>query len=154
MKDKYVDEQYGYWFEFGKHVDPEKGVVIIDIASSDQRMDIGPVGKAVAEVLMHEHNRVQRQLVDMAKAFDRASPSAFQAFWYGSPREGLGLNEAMAESPALCQLAWEIYCEDTQGDMHVADSWEELPEKVKEKYFREAMCAPYGAPRRDRTSTP
>jgi hypothetical protein len=52
--------------------------------------------------------------------------------------------------PALCKLAWEFYCEDTAGDMHVADSWEELPEAVKERYFREAMTAPYGAVRQVR----
>lgn len=148
MKDKYVDDKFGYWFEFGTNGTD------IDIASSDQQMDIGPIRKDVAEVLIKEHNRVQKQLLDMAKAFDRASPQAFQAFWYGPPVRKDDIETAMEESPALRQLAWEIYCEDTAGDMDVKDRWEELSAKEKEHFFKEAMTAPYGAPRRDRTSTP
>lgn len=146
MKDKYIDEKFGYWFVFGE------GPNGVDITSSDQQMDTGPVPKSVAEILIREHNRVQDQLRALAQAFDRASPSAFSAFWYGQPTATT--KDAMDESPALCELAWTIYCEETAGDMHVVDSWEALPVQVKEKYFKEAMTAPYGAPRRNRTSTP
>lgn len=78
MKAKYVDEQFGFWFEFGATEDS------IDIASSDSRMDVGPVRKDVAEVLMAEHNRVQSRLAELADAFDKAAPEAFKRFWYGA----------------------------------------------------------------------
>lgn len=82
MKAKYVEEQYGFWFEFGSHGPGPQDLV--DIASSDQRMDIGPVRRDVAEVLMASHNRVHNRLVEMAQAFDAAGPDAFLRFWYGA----------------------------------------------------------------------
>lgn len=35
-------------------------------------------------------------------------------------------------------LAWEIYCRETAGTMHVADHWEELGEKVREIFRAKA----------------
>jgi hypothetical protein len=31
--------------------------------------------------------------------------------------------------------AWRLYCADTQGSMHVADFWWEVPLSVQEKYI-------------------
>ena len=31
--------------------------------------------------------------------------------------------------------AWEAYCEETRGSMHVADFWSELPESVQKRYL-------------------
>lgn len=63
--------------------------------------------------------------------------------------------EIMVHSPAICEAAWKLYCEDTKGDMHVADFWDELSESVQKRYFERAMVAPYGGtPCRNRTSTP
>jgi len=33
------------------------------------------------------------------------------------------------------EAAWELYCKETEGDMHVADFWEELPERVQNLYL-------------------
>ena len=33
------------------------------------------------------------------------------------------------------KIAWDKYCRDTQGSMHVADFWWELPEEVKDLYL-------------------
>lgn len=76
MKDKYVDDQYGFWHEFGS------SGAGVDIRSSDDRMDIGPIPKSIADTLIAEHNRVQNRLVELAKAFNAAAPEAFEKFWY------------------------------------------------------------------------
>lgn len=39
------------------------------------------------------------------------------------------------------QRAWELYCEETAGDMHVADFWEELPGYVQRIYLGKVRCA-------------
>lgn len=31
--------------------------------------------------------------------------------------------------------AWEAYCEETAGDMHVMDYWEQLPARVQKIYL-------------------
>ena len=79
MKEKYVDEKHGFWFEFGR-----KGSEI-DIASSSDTMDVGPVDEKVAKVLMEEHNRVQRKLVEVTLAFAKAAPVHFDEYQYGTP---------------------------------------------------------------------
>jgi hypothetical protein len=33
------------------------------------------------------------------------------------------------------QAAWELYCEETAGDMDVRDFWWDLPAKVRELYL-------------------
>jgi len=33
------------------------------------------------------------------------------------------------------KAAWALYCEDTAGDAHVADFWEELSDKAKDYYM-------------------
>lgn len=38
------------------------------------------------------------------------------------------------------KLAWELYCRETAGDMHVADSWEQLPHEVQERYLNIAVA--------------
>lgn len=40
--------------------------------------------------------------------------------------------------PALEQRAWEIYCEETAGDMDVRDFWEELPQVIKNHFLAKA----------------
>jgi hypothetical protein len=32
--------------------------------------------------------------------------------------------------------AWQLYCDETKGDMHVADFWEELPARVQNVYIQ------------------
>lgn len=76
IKDKYIDESYGFWFEFGTHSDGS-----FDIVSSDDRLDAGPVPLPIGQMLIHEHNRVQTLLVKMAQAFSEAAPEAFREFW-------------------------------------------------------------------------
>lgn len=78
MKEKYIDESYGFWYEFGRHPDGQG----MDIVSSDGRVDTGPVSPSVAEILIEEHNRVQQRLVDTARAFAETNPEAFTQFWY------------------------------------------------------------------------
>jgi hypothetical protein len=39
----------------------------------------------------------------------------------------------------LEEIAWDIYCEETAFDMHVADFWEQLSPKVKQIYLTKAM---------------
>jgi hypothetical protein len=79
MREKYVDEQYGWWFVFGESKDT------CDITSAD--LHTGDVGlhipKDQAVTLIKEHNRVQRQLSACAIAFDKADHEAFVEFWYG-----------------------------------------------------------------------
>lgn len=36
------------------------------------------------------------------------------------------------------KLAWLIYCTETAGTLHVADYWDDLPEKVKAIYIAKA----------------
>lgn len=43
------------------------------------------------------------------------------------------------------QLAWDRYCEETKGDMDVRDSWDQLPNDVKQLYCRKVVSfAPRG----------
>ncbi len=42
------------------------------------------------------------------------------------------INPVLAD-PA--EEAWKLYCKETAGDMHVADSWEQLSDKVKAIYL-------------------
>ena len=43
---------------------------------------------------------------------------------------------------ALDDIAWHLYCKETAGDLDVRDSFEQLPENVKEIYREKAMrCA-------------
>jgi hypothetical protein len=37
--------------------------------------------------------------------------------------------------PPEVKRAWELYCRETAGDMHVVDFWEELPKHVQEMYL-------------------
>ena len=37
---------------------------------------------------------------------------------------------------SITTKAWELYCEETAGDMDVRDSWEELPPSVQSCYLR------------------
>ena len=41
----------------------------------------------------------------------------------------------MTKMTKLETNAWDAYCEDTQGSMHVADFWHELPESVQKRYL-------------------
>lgn len=34
------------------------------------------------------------------------------------------------------QKAWELYCKETAGDLHVVDFWWELPSDVQDIYFK------------------
>lgn len=34
------------------------------------------------------------------------------------------------------QKAWELYCKETAGDMHVVDFWSELSPEVQDIYFK------------------
>lgn len=36
------------------------------------------------------------------------------------------------------KLAWEIYCRETSGSMHVVDYWDTLPDRVKNIYRAKA----------------
>jgi hypothetical protein len=39
----------------------------------------------------------------------------------------------------LEEAAWKLYCDETKGDMHVADFWTELPPKVQAEYLKRAL---------------
>ena len=45
----------------------------------------------------------------------------------------------------LEEIAWDIYCEETAHDMHVADFWEQLSSRVKEIYLEKAKQREYEA---------
>jgi hypothetical protein len=38
----------------------------------------------------------------------------------------------------LMERAWEIYCKETAGDMHVVDYWVQLSPDVQEIYLKKA----------------
>lgn len=38
------------------------------------------------------------------------------------------------------EAAWRLYCDDTAGDMHVHDFWEQLPERVQALYLAKARA--------------
>lgn len=75
MKEKYIDEEYGYWFDFG--IDTKTGEC--DIIDSSNRLGLGTRDPWE---LIAEHNRVQRRLVETAQAFSKANPEEFTKFWY------------------------------------------------------------------------
>ncbi len=76
MKDKYVEQNYPTWMEFGKHPDG-----CIDIATVNS--DVGcHIARDEAERLMREHNRCIDALCKLADAFDKAAPEAFKKYWY------------------------------------------------------------------------
>lgn len=77
LKEKYVDEEYGYWYEFGVHSDGH-----IDIVSSSDILGVSHVEKTAAEWLISEHNRIQKKLVETVLAFSKAAPKEFTDFWY------------------------------------------------------------------------
>lgn len=72
MKEKYVDEKFGYWYEFGDG----------DIASSCSSLNV-TCNHTGLPWIVEEHNRVQSKLVKTALAFSEASPEEFKKFWYG-----------------------------------------------------------------------
>lgn len=81
MKDKYIDEAYGFWFLFGGPTQP-LDLDEVSLASSD---GFDWQGRGLAKdvkPLIEEHSKVQRRLVETAQAFCAANPEAFRAFWY------------------------------------------------------------------------
>jgi hypothetical protein len=51
----------------------------------------------------------------------------------------------MAEMTELEQRAWELYCEDTRGDMAAVDDWSQVPKAGKERYLIQAAML-YNSP--------
>ncbi len=37
------------------------------------------------------------------------------------------------------EKAWDIYCNETAGDMHVADFWDDLPRRVQDIYYGKCL---------------
>ena len=77
MKDKYVEEDFPLYMEFGIHAD---GRVDIETTNGDP---VATVSKAEAATIIKHRAEVVQRLCDMARAFDEAAPEAFTEFWYG-----------------------------------------------------------------------
>lgn len=75
MREKYVDESYGSWFEHGG-----------EINSTELHME--PFDPNDIGTIINAHNKVQRRLVETVMAFAKADPDAFTAFWYPAKNPG------------------------------------------------------------------
>lgn len=83
--------------------------------------------------------------------FQHAQPMEFQKSWQDGWRQAARDSGASAcviefgrqHTCAKCQpkaatkqeRAWELYCKETKGDMHVVDYWSQLPMAVQDTYL-------------------
>ena len=76
MKEKYINEAYPEWMVFGAY--PNGNVNVTDANSAfDAEMS-----QADADAILKQHQKLYRAFVQMANAFETASPEAFRQFWY------------------------------------------------------------------------
>lgn len=80
MRDKYIDEQFGFWWTAPS---TKEGQLFIGCSNTHSRLEFeGPFPAELAERLVREHNRVQSKLVETAEAWARSPPEAFKDYWY------------------------------------------------------------------------
>lgn len=51
----------------------------------------------------------------------------------------LTIAELNLSAEQLQQRAWELYCEDTRGDLDVRDDWDSLPAVVQRIYLKKVQ---------------
>lgn len=78
MLEKYVEERYPRYFEFGQHKDGK-----VDVTSTHLD-DIVTVSKEQAEELIKDRDKAIDALAKTALRFDEVAPEEFNKFWYGA----------------------------------------------------------------------
>ena len=91
MREKYIEEVFPRYFEFGKHADGR-----VDIATC-KNDTVATVSREHATNLIADRDALVQKLCDMALAFDKAAPEVFTQFWYGHNAEITG--SALLRSP-------------------------------------------------------
>jgi len=79
MRDKYIYEEYQYWFIFGEN--KKRGTVDISNGEGDVATDI-PKDEAIK--LIKEHDRIVDKLVDVALEWSESDNKAFTDYWYNN----------------------------------------------------------------------
>lgn len=78
MREKYIEELYPRYFEFGTYSDGR-----VEVASAHNDM-VATVSKEHAANLIADRDAVVQKLCDTAIAFSKAAPEEFNKFWYGA----------------------------------------------------------------------
>lgn len=78
MRDKYIDERWPLLMIHGRHAITGQPY----ICDADDSVDILCVSDDHANEMVNHYNKLQQELSDLAKAFDKADPKAFEEFWY------------------------------------------------------------------------
>lgn len=77
MREKYIEEKTGgEWFLFGTSCNG------VDISNSLGDVSTAP-SECEAKKFCEAYNKLHREYVKMAQAFDAAHSSEFDRFWYG-----------------------------------------------------------------------
>ena len=93
MKEKFVEERYPRYFEFGQSNDGR-----VDVSST--LIDpVATVCQEQAQVLIEDRDKVINMLVALAKALDEVAPEKFKAIWYGEENPEY---DPMETTPMVC----------------------------------------------------
>jgi topoisomerase IA-like protein len=117
MKEQYIDERFGIYFEFGEHGDGR-----VDIASS-QNDTVATVTREHAKNLIEDRNSLRHMLVRLALKLDEIDHKEFSKIWYDSSEsattiskestpkqaEAVSTNFMCTDCPYKYQLG---YCKD------------------------------------------
>ncbi len=82
MKQKYIEERYGFWFVFGKH----RGSDLVDV-SDGERDVVCAIPEEIAEYLIKQHNGLVEELGEVISEFDKHAPDACAAWYYDPARK-------------------------------------------------------------------